>query len=207
MDNFWGSLRSYFLAILILLIGGGGFAYLTFYAAKPEDLPELTDISPETGYNWENLTDDMYVTLNTKNVMGYYYYSLDKDGDETQRIYLFYDTYKVTYNHVIAVLVDAKDFDKYNKLMGSEKEYLSRISITNYACKMSAGELMACRNNMLSWGIDDVEELDEMIIPYIIRPRESSFDLRIPKIASIVAMALGAILLVGSILGSIFNRY
>ena len=62
----------YIIAILLIGLGVGGL----FYISHPKNTNNsvLEDISPETGYDWANISEGMYVKLNANNQAGYYSY-------------------------------------------------------------------------------------------------------------------------------------
>lgn len=210
MDNFWGSFRSYLIAVLIILLGAGGLVYY-FIPVKVDD-QELVDITPDTGYNWEDITDGMYVTLEANNIGGYYSIKQDENGNDLIRYYIVYNYSQKyqTWNHIILVYARDYEFAKWDALDSNELKpgkYLKTVTVTNYARKMEQYEFKNVRNDYLIEGVDDIDELEKLIIPYIIEPKEEFRKSKYVEIGSFVVIGIGLLILIGSIIGSIVNRY
>ena len=210
MDYFFGSFRSYFIAVLLLLIGVGGFLFLKF---KPVDQESAAiDISTETGYDWNNLTEGMHVVLNANNCAGYTTHSA-KGGQETSRLYYVFNYSQKTndYSKIIMIYTEPKDYaswDTLEKQKLSPKETLKTITVDAYTKKMTPAEFKDARNVMLTSGSFDMDELEDMIVPYMLAPKEAKKELSpILNIATYVLMGLGGLFLIGSIIGSVKHRY
>ena len=213
MDRFFGSFGSYLIAILLIVCGAGGFIYFQLKAAEPVTNTAAIDISAETGYNLSNITSGMHVTYTVNNWWGYHPVEV-KDGKETARLYYFVDyTQKSNdFKHIITVYVEAEDFYKWDKLTTgvlSPKVTLPTLVVDGYTRAMTPTEYKDIRNNLLLGGSHDMDEIDQMTIRYVIEPPKTNTEAKTPmlKIIAIVAMALGGVLLIGSIIGSIVNRY
>ena len=208
MNRFWGSLSSYLIAVILIAGGVGGFIYLNHKSAEPAGA--AVDISVDTGKSWDSLTEGEHVVLNANNCAGYTTHTVEK-GVETSRLYYVFDYSQKTnnYSKVIMVYVEPKDYaawDALEKQKLSPKEQLKTITVDNYARKMTAAELRDARNVMLTGGVFDMDEIQQMIVPYMIAPMEENKANPIYKILAYAAMALGGIFLVGSIIGSVANR-
>ena len=200
----------YIIAIILIGLGVGGLIYLSHSKEKTNSV--LEDISPETGYNWENITDGMYVKLDVNNQAGYYTYKKDENGKDIIRLYLVYNyNQKInSYSHLIGVMVDSNEFEKWDSLEGAElspKKYLKKISVTNYVHKIPSTVLKSLRSSLVfDKEASDVDEIEKLLIPYYIGPEAMTEELAIYKIVAWVAIALGGIVLLASIVGSIFIR-
>ena len=72
---------------------------------------------------------------------------------------------------------------------------------------MEQYEFKNVRNDYLIEGVDDIDELEKLIIPYIIEPKEEFRKSKYVEIGSFVVIGIGLLILIGSIIGSIVNRY
>ena len=196
MDNFWGSFRSYLLAAVFALTGLGVFLYITLVPHEEDN--NIVDISPSTGYDWNDITDGMHVKLEVNNIMGYYD-TVHENGNDSKRIYLVYDYNRETrkYSRAIAVWVDVKDFDKWDYFFDKNLNDpdVKTFTITNYARKMSTAQFVDCRNTILSWGRMEIDDIEKMIVPYIIAEPEETFFDKYGKIGSIIVLGIGVLLL------------
>ena len=170
----------------------------------------MVDISPEKEYDWGTIKEGMYVKLNANNQMGYYSYKKDDSGKDISRIYLVYDYNqdKNTYSHLIGVWVDSKDFSEWESLESeqlSPSKYLKEISVTNYVNKLPSTVLKSLKNS-LAIERDDADEIGENLIPYYIGPEIMEDDMAIYRIVCWIAIAVGGITLLISIIGSIISR-
>ena len=213
MNRFFGSFGSYLIAILLIICGLGGFLYLQLKSAEPVTDTAAIDISAETGYNLSNITSGMHVTYTVNNWWGYHPVEV-KAGKETARLYYFVDyTQKSNdFKHIITVYVKSEDFYKWDKLTTgvlSPKATLPTLVVDGYTRAMTPTEYKDIRNNLLLGGSHDMDEIDRMTIRYVIEPPKTGADSKesIFKIAAIIAMALGGVFLIGSIIGSVANRY
>ncbi len=210
MDYFFGSFRSYFFAVLLLLIGIGGFLFLKFRPVEPETA--AVDISTDTGYDWNNITEGMHVVLNANNCAGYTTHSA-KGGEETSRLYYVFNYSQKTndYSKIIMIYTEPKDYAAWDALENqklSPKETLKTITVDGYTRKMTPAEFKDARNVMLTSGSFDMDELEEMIVPCMLAPANEKKELSpIFNIAAFVLMGLGGALLIGSIIGSVRHRY
>ena len=206
MENrFWGTFGSFFLAVLFLAGGIAGYFYLN---RVPDTTSDLVDISPETGYDWGNLSEGMHVHLAANTNGGYY--CLDMEKDEF-RVYFTYDFSMQTkrYNHILCVYVEPQDYDDWESLVYGKigkNTVLKRKNVDNYVRKMTSSEYANARNTILSGGEYDLDEVEELLSPYIIAPKEEKTKNPILNILDYAAIVLGAIFLVGSIVGVIKNR-
>jgi hypothetical protein len=213
MGKFFGGFFSYFLAIVLIACGVGGL----FYFNKPVEVetdPVQVDISPENGYNWENLYDGMYVKLNTNNSAGYFTCEFDDNNQPINRYYYVYDYSQKSnkYNHLILVVVNPVDYKAWDLLgeqMLTNKKALNTIKVENYVHKMSNSMYKDVINSNLIEGVDDYDELQKLILPYYIGPKVAE-EPKPPyfRYASFGAIGLGVLLLIISIIGSIISsRY
>ena len=90
--------------------------------------------------------------------------------------------------------------------MLSKKSVLKTLTVDNYTRKMTATEFKDFRNSMLLSGSYDMDELQEVIIPYFIVPAEPDKTPAFLKYLPYVGIGLGGILLILSIIFSIKNR-
>ena len=214
MDNrFFGGIASYVIAILFLAGGIGAFFYLKNQNATGNSYntsSSVVNITPDSGYDWNKISDGMHVTLTANNNGGYYEYpgKGDKPG---HRIYFVYNYSQKTnsYDRMIGVWVEPSDYNKWESLEFklSKDAYLPTITVTNYVRSMTGEEYSDIRNTLLLSGDYDVDETMETIVPYIIAPsaaKEAGSNL--PQILCYIAMGLGGVLLLGSIIGSIARR-
>ena len=212
MGKFFGGIGSYILTVIILLGGIGGLVYF-YMPVADEPQPQQVDISPDKGFDWDNLTDGMYVKLEATNSGGYHVFEYDDNYEPINRYYLVYNYSRKTnsYDRLICVAVDSYEYKIWDDLgdqVLSPNKYLKTYTVENYVHKMTDAQFKDLRNSMLVEGIDDVDELEKLIVPYYIAPREEVKPKpSIIKHMSIGAIGLGIILLIVSILGSIFNRY
>ena len=208
MDDFLGSLRSYLIAIILIAAGVGALFYFSHKSGVP-DTPAV-DISPDTGYDWTKLEDNMHVTLRANNYAGYYTYSAKGDKAE-QLVYLTFDYNqdKNDYKHVIGIIGKPEDEARWDVLgtnVLSKKSVLKTLTVDNYTRKMTATEFKDFRNQMLLTGVYDMDELQDVIIPYLIVPAEPDKTPAFLKYLPYVGISLGGILLILSIIFSIKNR-
>lgn len=200
----------YIIAILLIGLGIGGL----FYLSHPKEYTSsvLEDISPETGYNWGNITKGMYVKLDVNNQVGYYSYKKDDNGKDITRLYLVYDYNSKTkkYSHIIGVMVDSNEFEDWEALASedlSSQLYLKKISVTNYVHKIPSTVLKSLRSSLV-FDIDgtDVDEIEKILVPYYIGTEAMEEEVAIYKIVAWVAIGVGGILLLVSIIGYVTNR-
>ncbi len=212
MGKFIGSFGSYALAVIMIACGIGGLFYFNKQSVEDEDFVQV-DITPDNGYNWEKLSDGMFVKLEANNSGGYHVYEYDDNHEPKNRYYLVYNYSQKTnsYDHLICVVVNSYEYKYWDDLCNqvlSPKGYLKTRTVENYVHKMNNSEYKDLRNSMLIEGIDDVDELEKLILPYYIGPKEvpstNSIFIKYILIGTIVA---GLLLLIGSIIGSIVNRY
>ena len=211
MGKFFGGFFSYFLAIVLIACGVGGL----FYFNKPVEVetdPVQVDITPDNGYNWDNLYDGMYVKLNTNNSAGYFTWEFDENHQPINRYYYVYDYNQKSnkYNHLILVVVNPVDYKAWD-LLGEQqltnKKALNTVKVENYVHKMSNSMYKEIINDNLIEGVDDYDELQKLILPYYIGPKVVE-EPKPPyyKYASFGAIGLGVLFLLISIIGSIVNR-
>ena len=209
MDKFWGSFRSYLIAVILLIAGVGILCFLFFTRQEPTDLPEAVDITPGIGINWSEIDDGMHVVLRANNAFGYAIFE-QENGLDTKRLYLIGDINPQTrkYENVIAVLVEPKDYEKFDALrLGSDKtNYPKVVEIDSFAHKMSYAERKDIRNDMIVDGIDDTEEFEKMIVPYVIAPGTEKRISKIPRIIALFSVFVGGIFLIGSAYVSFQSR-
>ena len=210
MEKFWGSLSSYFFAIVILALGIGGMVY--FYLPNNEPEPELIDISADTGYDWKSLNDGMYVQLNANNACGFRSFETDENGKDISRLYFVYNYSQKTnkYDYFISVYVKSSDFEKWDSLESevfAKGKYMKTLTVANYVHKMDRVLVTDIRNSMLIDGIDDMDELEKLIVPYYIGPKTIVEKPKYIRNISLIVAGFGLILLIGSIIGSIVKRY
>ena len=200
----------YVLAIILIGLGVGGL----FYLSHPKDNSNsvLEDITPATGYNWDNISNGMYVKLDANNQAGYYSYKKDENGKDITRLYLVYNynQEKDSYNHLIGVMVDSNDFDDWESLENRElspKKYLKEKTVTNYVHKIPSTVLKSLKSSLVfDKEGEDVDEIEKMLIPYYIGPEAMDEDFAIYKIVAWVAIGVGGIILLISIIGSFVSR-
>lgn len=213
MGKFFGGFFSYFLAIILIACGIGGL-FLFKEPVVEETDPVQVDITPDNGYNWENLYDGMYVKLNTNNSCGYHTLEFDDNHEPINRYYYVYDYSQKSnkYNHLILVVVNPVDYKAWD-LLGEQqltnKKALNTIKVENYVHKMSNSMYKDIINDNLIEGVDDYDELQKMILPYYIGPKAVE-EPKPPyfRYASFGAIGLGVLFLIISIIGSIVSsRY
>ena len=152
----------------------------------------------------------MHVTLRANNYAGYYTYSAKGDKAE-QLVYLTFDYNqdKNDYKHVIGIIGKPEDEARWDVLgtnVLSKKSVLKTLTVDNYTRKMTATEFKDFRNQMLLTGVYDMDELQDVIIPYLIVPAEPDKTPAFLKYLPYVGIGLGGILLILSIIFSIKNR-
>lgn len=112
-------------------------------------------------------------------------------------------------SHVIGVMVDAKDFDKWDSLESenlSPNEYLKEITVTNHIHKIPPTVIKSLKNSLEFDREEDADKIVAMLVPYYIGSGVMSEDIAIYKTVAWVAIAVGCILLIVSIFGSIISR-
>ena len=198
----------YFVAIILIGLGVGGL----FYLSHPKDYSDsvLEDISPETGYNWGNIEEGMYVKLDANNQAAYYSYKKDENGNDLKRLYLVFNYNQKTkkYNHLIGVLVDSEEFDKWEMLEKdnlSSTNILKKITVKDHVHKIPSTVLKSVKGSLVIER-DDISDIDDMLIPYYIGPAVMSEDIAIYKIVSWIAIGVGGIILLVSVIGAIFVK-
>lgn len=207
-----GKIFGYVLAIILIVGGIGGLFYFNMQPVVEETDPVQVDITPDNGYDWETLSDGMYVKLNANNSAGYFVREYDDNHQPINRYYFVcnYSQRTNKYDHEILVVVDPINFKSWDLLeqqVLTNKQSLSTIKVENYVHKMSNSMYKDVINTLLIEGIDDYDELQKLVLPYYIGPKEA-VESKSPyiKYASFGAIGLGALILVISIIGSIVNR-
>jgi len=199
----------YIIAIILIGLGVGGL----FYLSHPKEYSDsvLVDISPETKYDWSTIEKGMYVKLEANNQTGYYSYEKDDAGKDLKRMYLVYDYDQKadSFSHVIGVMVDSNEFDKWDSLE-SEKlspgKYLKKMTVTDHVNKIPSSVLKSLKSSLVFDREDDADDIERMLVPYYIGPAVMNEDLAIYKIIAWVGIAIGGILLLVSIIGTFTNR-
>lgn len=197
----------FIVAIILIGLGAGGL----FYLSHPKDYSNsvLEDISPETGFNWDNIKEGMYVKLDANNQAAYYSYKKDENGKDITRLYLVFDYNTKTnkYSHLIGVMVNSDEFDDWDSLENGKltPKYLKKITVTNYVHKIPSTVLKSLSSSLV-FDRDDANEIEKMLVPYYIGPEAMTEDLAIYKIVAWVVVVIGGILLLVSIVGLFINR-
>lgn len=198
----------YIIAILLIGLGVGGL----FYLSHPKDYSDsvLEDISPETGFNWDNIKEGMYVKLDANNQAAYYSYKKDENGKDITRLYLVFDYNQKTdkYSHLIGIMVNSEEFDDWDSLENgklTQKQYLKKITVTNYVHKIPSTVLKSLRSSLV-FDREDVDEIEKMLVPYYIGEEAMTEEFAIYKIVAWVGVAMGGILLIVSIIGSFMKK-
>lgn len=198
----------YIIALILIGLGVGGL----FYLSHPKDYSNsvLEDISPETGFNWDNIEEGMYVKLDVNNQVAYYSYKKDENGKDITRLYLVFDYNQKTnrYSHLIGVMVNSDEFDDWDSLEKGEltqKKLLKKITVTNYVHKIPSTVLKSLSASLL-FDRDDANEIEKMIVPYYIGDEAMTEGLAVYKIVAWAAIGLGGILLIVSVIGSFMNK-
>lgn len=197
--------------VSIFLIGLGLVGL--FYLSRPKEYSDTTleNISPGSGYNWENIEDGMYVKLDANNQLGYYSYKKDDNGKDITRLYLVCDYNQISnsYSHIIGVMVDSEEFDKWDSLERvdlSPGKYLNKVSVTENVHKIPSTVLKSLKSSLVFDLDEDAEKVEKLLIPYYVGPAVMSVELTIYKIVSWAAIGLGGILLLVNIIGLFIRK-
>ena len=204
-----GKIFGYIISIILIGLGIGGL----FYLSHPKEYSDavLEDISPETRFDWSTLEAGMYVKLEANNQIGYYSYKKDDNGKDITRLYLVYDYNQKSNSssHVIGVMVDSDEFDDWDSLESenlSPGKYLKKITVTDHVHKIPSTVIKSLKNSLVFDREEDADKIVAMLVPYYIGAGVMSEDIAIYKIVAWVAIAVGGILLIVSIVGSIISR-
>lgn len=199
----------FIVSIFLIGLGVGGL----FYLSHPKEYSDavLEDISPMNGYNWDDIKEGMYVKLDANNQIGYYSYSKDENGKDTTRLYLVcdYNTITKSYSHIIGVMVNSEDFDKWDSLESkdlSSVNYLKKASVTDHVHKIPSTVLKSLKNSLVFDWDDDADKIEKILIPYYVGPAVMTEELSIYKIVSWIAIGLGGVLLLVSFIGLFIRK-
>ena len=216
MNTFWGTFRSYLFAVIFIVLGVGAFSYLSLARVKNVGVPEAVDITYGTGFDMADLQPGMRIVVKVNNYAGYdYFYSNNMKDTKGRKVYFSYDTPIATKEKdplILTFMPEERDYSKWDSLSASsamKKSGNNTLVFTGYAVKMTKDQFKDVRNVYLVSGVDDADELEKAIVPYyfVNNLEQSNNDKTIFKIASLAAAALGLIMLVGSVIGTIINRY
>ena len=195
----------YIISIIFIGLGIGGLYYLS----HPKEYTDtnLVDISPETKYDWATLEKGMYVKLEANNQIGYYSYKKDDNGKDAVRIYLVYDYNQKSdsFHHVIGVMVNSDEFANWDSLE-SEKlvpgAFLKKTTVIDHVNKMPSTVIKSLKSSLVFDREEDASDIERMLVPYYIGPSVMNEDFAIYKIVAWIAIGIGGILLLVSIIGT-----
>ncbi|MBO4309969.1 MAG: hypothetical protein J5856_02760 [Lachnospiraceae bacterium] len=216
MNTFWGTVKSYLFGAVLLILGLGVFFYFSFAHGKVADSEEAVDITYGTGFDMDDLKPGMHIQVTVNNNAGYDHFFINKLGkQEAKKVYFSYDTPWATKDKdplILTFMPSEYNYSDWDNLTASDKVkkgYNKTILFNGYAVKMTLEQFKDVRNVYVVSGVDDPEEMEKIIVPYyfVNSLEETKNDTKIGKFASLAAAALGLIMLVGSVIGTIINRY